>query len=343
MSRVAVIILTYNNQAEIAACLRSVERQSYEGFYQIVVVDNNSQDRTREIVSQFPQVKLISLSENRGYAGGNNEGINWALQQGFDYLVVLNPDMEVDIDWLKYLVATADKYPQAGMVQAKVLFWQEKFRVNTVGNPLHFLGFSWAGGYKELSSKFQVEKKIAVASGSSVLLKAKALEQVGLFDDFYFMYHEDVDLSWRMHLAGFFIYLSPQAKAFHKYSFSFGSKKFYYVERNRLITIFAHYKLATLLVILPFLLFTEVAMIVYAAVTGWLKWKIKSYGGLCLAARHLLNKRKDSFARRRLSDQEMLRLMSSKLQFAEVDNIFLEFYSLLSKWYFVLMKKIIKW
>ncbi len=343
MSKVAVIILTYNNEDEIFPCLQSVLRQSYQGEFQVVVVDNNSTDKTVEIVQKFDRVHLIKLDKNLGYAGGNNIGIEWAYKEGFDYFVVLNPDMEVDIDWLKQIIATTERVENPGLVQSKVLFWHEPYRVNTAGNPLHFLGFSWSGGYKKLSSQFLSVQEIPVASGSACLLTRQLVDKVGLFDDYYFMYHEDVDLSVRSYLAGFKNYLAPDAKVWHKYSFSFGTKKFYYSERNRLIMLFSCYKLLTLIAVLPMFIVTEISLVLYALFTGWIKWKIKSYGGFLRAWFHIWRKRRQIDRIRQLSDADLLSIMTSKLKFAEVDGPFLLAYSWLANIYFKFLRIIVKW
>ena len=343
MSKVAVIILTYNNEEEIFPCLKSVLRQSYQGEFQVVVVDNNSTDKTVEVVKNFPQVHLIELDKNLGYAGGNNIGIEWAYKQGFDYFIVLNPDMEVDIDWLKNMLITVEKVDKPGLIQSKVLFWHEPYRINTVGNPLHFLGFSWSGGYKKLSSQFLSIQEVPVASGSACLFSRQLVDKIGIFDDYYFMYHEDVDLSVRSRLAGFKNYLAPNAKVWHKYSFSFGTKKFYYSERNRLIMLFSYYKFLTIVAILPMFIATELSLLFYALFTGWLKWKIKSYGGFLRAGFHIWRKRRQAGRIRQLSDADLLSIMTGRLKFAEVDGPFLSVYSFVSSIYFKFLRFIVKW
>lgn len=344
MMNVAVIIVTYNNRLQIIDCLKSVAKQSYQNNFQIVVVDNGSTDGTQKIIKEnFPQVVLIE-NENNGYAGGNNIGITWAEKQGYNTFVLLNPDMEVDIDWLKELVNLAEKKDEVGIVQSKVLFFNEKYRVNTVGNPLHFAGFSWSGGFKNLSSRYLEPKPIVSASGSSLLIKKQVIDKIGYFDENFFMYHEDVDFSWRARLAGYEIYLAPLSKAFHKYTFSFGTKKFYYAERNRLAVVFTHYKFLTLVLLLPFLIFTEIAMLVYAIFTGWTKYKLFSWGGFLLMIPQILIKRFKQNKFRMLSDSKILNLMTDKLDFEALQSPFINYlYNPLAKVYFVLLKLIVKW
>jgi GT2 family glycosyltransferase len=261
-----------------------------------------------------------------------------------EYIVFLNPDMEVDIDWLDKLVAFAKINPQAALVQAKVLFYSEKYRVNSIGNPLHLAGFSWSGGFKELSSLHLVPKSIPLASGSSFLIRTEVLNKIGWFDEKLFMYHEDVDLSWRARLAGYEIYLAPEAKAFHKYTFSFGTKKFYYAERNRLVVLFSNYRLLTLILLIPFLLFTEVAMLLYAFFTGWLKYKLLSWLGFLVMIPHIIKNRWRLRSIRKIADRQILQLMTSRLDFEALSSPFITYlYNPLARVYLIILRALIHW
>jgi len=345
MSKVTVIILTYNSRADISACLHTVKRQSWEGEYEIVVVDNNSQDDTVKIVSEhFPEVVLLKVPVNRGYAGGNNVGIRYALEQGTDYSVILNPDTEVDIDWLKNLVTVADEKVDAGLVQSKILFDGERYRVNTIGNPLHYLAFSWSGGYKKLSSAYRDILAVPSASGASLLVKNNVFERIGMFDEYLFMYHEDLDLSWRARLAGFNVYMSPDSKVYHKYSFSFGTRKFYYFERNRWVLFFSNYKILTILLFLPMFILTDFAMLGYSLGTGWFKYKIQSYFGFVKLLPHVIKKRFDISRFRVRSDKEMLQSMTAKLDFDDVNNVLIRYlYNPLARVYFACTRIFVGW
>jgi len=344
MNSVAIIIVTYNNRLQIVDCLRSVRAQKYDGNFNIVVVDNNSADNTVAIVQkEFPEVHLLK-NKNTGYAGGNNRGIAWSIAQGIEYIVFLNPDMEVEVDWLAQLVSFANTHEDAALIQAKVLFYTEKYRVNSVGNPLHFAGFSWSGGFKELSSRYLETKIIPMVSGSSFLIRTNVLQKIGWFDEKLFMYHEDVDLSWRARLAGFEIYLAPLAKAFHKYTFSFGTKKFYYAERNRLVVLWSNYRVLTLLLLTPFLLVTEIAMLLYAFFTGWFKYKLLSWLGFIIMIPHIIKSRWRVGRMRQISDKQMMKYMSSDLDFEALKSPFITYlYNPFARVYFFILKALIHW
>lgn len=344
MKSVVIIILTFNNEAEIEPCLNSVFKQNHDGHFEVLVVDNSSSDDTVTIVeTKYDKVKLIKNSRNNGYAGGNNLGLKQAWEKDFDYSVLLNPDTEVEENWLKNLVKVAEA-EDVGIVQSQVLFYSEKYLVNSIGNPLHFLGFSWSGGYKTVTNSQLKVKEIALASGSSMLIKRAVLEKVGLFDERLFMYHEDVDLCWRARLAGWKIMLAPASKVYHKYSFSFGSKKFFYVERNRLVIFFSNYHLLSIILLLPIFLLTEVAMLVYSIFTGWFRYKFLSWLAFLFMLPHVIKKRREVKRLRTISDKQMIKSMSVALKFSDVDSLLLRYlYNPLSTLYFWLAIKLIYW
>ncbi len=344
--KTAVIVLSYNASKRIRLCLDSLIKQTYTGDYTVVVVDNASSDATAEIIKNEynNKVFLIQNKKNFGFAGGNNIGMDWAYKNGYDAVILLNDDTKVRDTWLGELIATAEQNNNIGLVQSKILFADEAYRVNTIGNPLHFLGFSWSGGYKKLSSEFQVDLDIPLASGASVLIKRSVIERVGYLDDKLFMYHEDVDYSWRARLAGFDIKLSAQSIVFHDHKFSIGGKKFYYSERNRILVFLSHYKLFTILLLLPAFIGTEILMIVYAFVHGWGLWKVKSYLSIIMMLPHMLKKRSLDKKYRVIKDRDIINIQTYKLDFEDVNNILLKaIYNPLAWVYFKVLQFIVKW
>ncbi len=337
MKKVAVIILTWNSHPYLPALFDSVFKQSYSSdLYDVIVVDNASSDDTISWIKEhYPQTIILANQDNLGYAAGNNIGLKYALEKGYEYLVLLNHDMKVASDWLSELVRVADGNLFAGIIQSKILFMQEEYRVNSVGNPLHPLGFSWSGGYKKLSSDFRLNKPITLASGACLLIKRLVLETIGYFDEVMYLYSEDVDFSWRARLAGFDIWLAAESKVFHDHKFSLGGKKFFWSERNRLLNYFSHYRLWTLLVFLPAFIFTEILIFFYAFSTGWGVWKLKSYFSLIGKIPYIFKKRRRTKAIRQVSDREMLKLMIFRLDFEDVNNFLLKyFYNTFSVIYF---------
>jgi len=344
--KIAIIVVSYNAAQRIKLCLNSLLSQNYTGNYQVVVIDNASADGTADIIAQnyAEKVLLTRNTKNYGFAGGNNIGMHWAYQNGYDAVILINDDTRVRDNWLYELVAVAESNSNIGLVQSKILFSDEAFRVNTVGNPFHFLGFSWSGGYKHLSSEFQENKSIPLASGASVFIKRAVINQIGYLDDKLFMYHEDVDYSWRARLAGFDIWLAVNSVVFHDHKFSIGGKKFYFSERNRVVVLLSHYKLLTLLLILPALVATEFLLLVYAFVMGWGMWKLKSWFGVIYMTLHIFQKRSLIRKIRVQNDKAILKIQTSILDFEDINNPLLKYiYNPVSWVYFQVLKFIIRW
>jgi hypothetical protein len=222
-SKITIVVLNWNNKADTLACLESLEEADLGGA-SVLLVDNGSTDGSvAAIQDRFPSVEVLSLTENRGYAGGNNEGIRQALRNGAEGVLLLNNDTRVAADFLRALLWTFDIHPDAGAVSSaihrmdrpemldvaysEVRFWQrEAVQIRGV-NALPGDGF---GEHREVD----------VAIGCSVLLSAKALQTVGLFDEAYFAYHEDVDWCLRARKAGFTIHYEPFSRVFHRGSSS---------------------------------------------------------------------------------------------------------------------------
>lgn len=233
-AKIFVIILNFNCGGEAVECVKSVLAGTIKSW-EIVVIDNASEDDSvQSIKSAFPKVKIIQNEENLGYAGGNNIGIREALKNGADYILILNPDVIVKKDAVKQLVAVA-KIAGAGIVGPKILtsgdkIWsaggiidKKRFTAGLIG-----LGETDRGQYR-------VNKNVDFVSGTAMLVKREVFEKVGLLDERYFLYYEDVDFCQRAKGAGFKIIFTPKAIVVHEESASVSKKpglKEYYLARN---------------------------------------------------------------------------------------------------------------
>jgi GT2 family glycosyltransferase len=186
------------------------------------------------------------------------------------------------------------------------------------GNELHYLGVGFVGGDGEPDRALGV-RPITYASGAAVLYRAAALREVGTLDPALFMYHEDSDLGWRLRLAGWEAMLAPDAVVHHAYDFERPAwkRKFYYVERNRLINVLTHYHAATLLLLAPALVVFEPIGILYAATRGWMAERLAVYAFFLRPAtwRYLAGKRRSVQALRRRRDRELAAHLASRFAF----------------------------
>lgn len=366
MPRVAIIYLLYNGRQYIADCLASLKNLNYpKDSVTLFVVDNKSTDGSleffkTEILPKYRdflfEVKIIENKENFGFAEGNNVGIRAALEQDFDFVYLLNQDTEIDPDFVREAVEAAQANPEAGSVQSLILLGSDKTRVNSIGNAIHFLGFGYARGYGMLVSDAEAEierrlkkertLRIAYSSGAGVLYRAKALKEAGLLDPELFLYHEDLDLGWRMRLLGWENILAPRSWIYHKYEFSRSIKKYYWMERNRFIVIFKLYRLPTLLLLSPAFIASELGLLFMALRSGWWREKIRGYKYFLSPNNWLkiFSSRRAVQKNRKRSDCEIVDLFTSSILFQDFKNPFvLYFVNQILTVYWIIARAFIFW
>lgn len=214
MTRVAIIILNYNGKRFLSDCIKSVLEQSYRDF-RIYLVDNNSTDGSVEFVRRyFQEVEVIVNSDNLGFAAGNNVGFSKTMNH-HDYIVLLNNDTRVDKDWLKELLKPLEIGENIGISTGLVLSWNGEHIDHAGGQILNLLGGCFGGYQPTRNSVPKGIFNIFYGSGCSLAIKSTVLKDVGFFDPSFFIYYEDVDLSWRCLLRGFNVVCNPRSIVFH--------------------------------------------------------------------------------------------------------------------------------
>jgi GT2 family glycosyltransferase len=318
MPRVAIVVVTFESAADVDACFGSLAAARLHGAA-VIAVDNASTDGTPRLVRErFPWVTVIDSGSNLGFAAGNGLGIRRALEEGAEWIYLLNPDTDVDPAFLEEALAVAEREPRTAAVQSLLLLHPDRDRVNTAGNEIHFLGFGHCGLYRAPRSAAPAEPvDVPFASGAAVLLRAAALRDVGAFDDFLFMYQEDQDLGIRLRLRGWGVRLAPRSVVWHHYRFSQNPRKYYWLERNRYIVLAKNLRLRSLVVLAPFLLAADVALLAVAAAGGWLPEKLRADREV-LSRRvreHVRVERARIQATRTISDRELARCFTHELEF----------------------------
>lgn len=229
---VQVIIVNWNNKTLLSECLAGLKYQTYPSF-STIVVDNGSTDGSVEFVTQeHPDVKLIALSENLGFAAANNIAIQ---NTNADYFALLNNDAVPHPDWLKNLIAALENQPNAGSAASKMLFYHNPERIDRTGDAYTLAGTGWLRGRGKDSSCYQKQELVFGACAGAALYRASMLRDIGCFDADYFLLYEDVDLSFRAQLKGFQCVFVPEAVVYHKSSASIGHDSpvsVYYSQRN---------------------------------------------------------------------------------------------------------------
>ena len=233
--KIAVILVNYNGVSDTIECIQSLYNSSI--FVQIVVVDNASKNNELSLITKkFPAVKTIQLEANIGFAGGNNVGIKWALENGYEYISLLNNDTIIDKDLFKNLLECADEKT----VAAPYMYYHSH------PNELWYGGGyinRWTGNAKHIFKK-SIDNSIfecSFVTGCCFIAHRLIWKSIGLLDESYFMYHEDTDFCIRLKKHNCKIKINPTAKIWHKVGQSGGGENsafsIYYNTRNRLICI----------------------------------------------------------------------------------------------------------
>jgi GT2 family glycosyltransferase len=215
MQKAYVVIPNWNGADRIRACLDSLRDQTAQN--QIVVVDNGSVDESVEIIEkEYPEAVLIRHPHNKGFAGGVNAGIRYAIEKDAKYVALLNNDAVADRDWLRNLVDFLEANPKAGIATSKICD-DKKTHLDSTGDLYTIWGLPYPRGRgEEFTDKYDRDTWVFGASGGASLYRVKTLEQIGLFDEDFFAYYEDVDISFRAQLAGWKVAYVPSAVVYHE-------------------------------------------------------------------------------------------------------------------------------
>ena len=235
--KVAIIVLNWNGKQETIGCLESLKQITYSN-YEILLVDNGSTDGSvRCFKERYPEIKIIVNEENLGFAEGNNIAIKVALKDKYmKYIVLLNNDTKVEPYWLEELVKVAEPDKRVGSCQSKILSMSNPNILDAVGISISKNGGAIQDGYKtrDIGKYKQVKEIFGVCAGAA-LYRREMLTQIGLFDEDFFAYYEDVDLALRARLAGWKSMYVPEAIVYHIHSSTLGKNsnfKRYLLERN---------------------------------------------------------------------------------------------------------------
>lgn len=214
---VAIIIVNWNGYALTHACLNSLSQVSYPNF-KVILVDNGSvDDSVQKLKPQFPNTEFIESKTNLGFTGGNNLGMEWVLDRPFDHLLLLNNDTLVEPDFLEPLANFLKKNKGYAAVQPKIMYEKERNIVwNAGGGYFRCLEMSWSIGIgKEDTGQYQTEKDTNWITGCAILIRTKVIKEIGMLDERFFAYYEDVDWSLRMKKYGYRLRYLPQSKIYH--------------------------------------------------------------------------------------------------------------------------------
>ncbi|MBI4552049.1 MAG: glycosyltransferase family 2 protein [Candidatus Latescibacteria bacterium] len=253
MPSVIAVVVNYNRRDDTLECLDSLQRVPSPAL-DVLVVDNGSSDGSVEAIrARFPGVTVIEAGTNLGYPGGNNLGIERALERGAEYLFILNNDIVVDPDIVQALVDVAEHDMAVGMVCPKVYYYDRRDVIWSAGSRIDMrTGTPLLRGCGEVDrGQYDAECPVEVIDGCAILVTRRLCEQVGLIDPTYFAYYEDTDWAIRATRAGFRIIYTPRARAWHKVSATNRSGtarspfQVYYHIRNHLLFLSRYSRITT--------------------------------------------------------------------------------------------------
>lgn len=215
MPETSVIVLNWNGKHFLETCLAALRRQTFRDF-ETVLVDNGSEDGSAEYVrTQFPEVRLIALNRNLGFAGGNIAGYE---QARGELIVLLNNDTEADPRWLEEMHKASLDFPASGSFASKMLYFDERNRIDNCGFGLTAAGLSVDLGRGELDGPAWAQaRQVFGGCAGAVAYRRSMLQDIGFLDPDFFMTYEDVDLSFRAQLRGYQCSFVPGAIVYHRY------------------------------------------------------------------------------------------------------------------------------
>lgn len=215
--KVYLVVVNWNGKDFIEECLESLQRQTHP--VEIIVVDNGSTDGSKELIEKkYPKIHLIDEDRNHGFAGGVNIGIKYAMSKKADAIALFNNDAVADKNWLDQLVNTLKKDVDTGIVTGK-LMRSDKKHIDSTGDFYSTWGMPFPRGRNQKDTgQYDEPQEVFAASGGASLCRTKMLKEIGLFDERFFAYYEDVDMSFRARLAGWTVFYQPKAIAYHKVS-----------------------------------------------------------------------------------------------------------------------------
>jgi GT2 family glycosyltransferase len=238
--RVSVIIPNWNGGHHLPTCLAALRRQTCRNF-EVIVADNGSTDGSLALLARdYPEVRVVALPDNRGFAGACNAGIRAARGE---ILVLLNNDTEAEPDWLAELVGSLDAHPEAGMAASKLRLFERRNVLHSAGDVYRCDGTpANRGVWLEDEGQFDESNRVFSPCGGAAAYRRSMLAEIGLLDEDLGNYLEDVDLGWRAQLAGYRCLFVPKAVVYHRVSATGGGKiASFYTGRNTVWVLAKNY------------------------------------------------------------------------------------------------------
>ena len=318
MASLSVVIVTHDSREAVARTVPALAAQLRDGD-ELIVVDNASTDGTPAAIRELaPGATVIETGANLGFAAACNRGAEAARGE---LLCLLNPDAVPAEGWRAAIEAPlADA---RGWAAWQALVTSDRGRaINTRGGVVHFTGIAWAGGAGEAVERREgwtrcgPPSEPGFVSGACLAIPRATYLDAGRLPEEFFLYHEDVDLSLRLRLAGGRLGVERVARVDHDYEFEKGAAKWRYLERNRWATLIRTYPGPLLAVLAPALALTELALLAVSLAGGWLPQKLGAWGDTLRSLPRLVRERRAIQARRTIRAAEFAAALTADLDSA---------------------------
>ncbi|AZI58514.1 glycosyltransferase family 2 protein [Nakamurella antarctica] len=288
---VSVVVLAWLDEPWLQRSVRAI-LDSKGVVADVILVDNGCTSQDVVEIGAWDGVLVVRPNTNLGFAGGCNYGLSFASGA---YVALVNSDAVVEQTALAKLVHMVlpgtDELDSVAVAGGSIRLSEDPSLLNSAGNPVHVLGLSWAGdmGQPEVRTD---PIDVAVASGACVVMTRAWWETLGGFDDAYFAYHEDAELSIRTWRRGRRVVYVPDAVAIHRYEFSRNEHKMYLIERNRLMLVSTAWSIRALILLSPALITLELALTLFSLKQRWFGAKLRGWEWLWTNRSHLRDRRR---------------------------------------------------
>jgi GT2 family glycosyltransferase len=303
---VSIVVVNCNGADVLIPCLRSITAQPYRPM-EVILVDNGSKDGSLEAARrEFPDMRIVANPDNRGFAEANNQGA--AVAAG-EYVVLLNNDTEVEGGWIPAMMEML-REPGVALVTSRVVTDGVPEEFYTMNGTINYLGYNIMRVFEDLSRVF-------FAGGASLMFRREDARVP--FPEEYFLYHEDVHLSWRMRLLGYDVRMAQGSVVHHRGSVTTRRQTSrlvtFYQERNRLLNALLFFEMKTLVLLIPFFLVDAAAKICLSLLAGRksIAGILAGYWWCLMHAGWVAGARRPLQETRKVPDREIMRLMSADL------------------------------
>jgi GT2 family glycosyltransferase len=309
-ARVAVVVPSWNGREQLDEVLESLEAQRYRDFETIVVDNGSSDDSVPYLADRWPEVRVVALERNRGFAAAVNVGIE---ASDAEFVALVNNDVELEPGWLETVVDALDRHPTAGSVASKLLDWSRRNVLDGAGDLVGWDGYCVRRGKGERDrGQYDRSPRVLSACAAAALYRRRALDDVGPFDESFFAYIEDVDWGVRAQLAGWDCIYEPTAVAYHiggASSSRMSGFELFQCHRNIVSMMVKDFPASVLIASVPWALVRRLGSLVKAAMRGEARLLLSAWTAAAGQLPVSLRSRRTIQSRRRRGSREVLRLM----------------------------------